>query len=440
MSVRARITLWSVAVLLTIVGVFAVGVYAFVRARLVDQSEAQVDVAYRSLEKVVEDDPREAYEVESHGGVSMYEVRDGDAIVHRTPAWERAGLDVRTLRDGVSTLSSADGRSFLVRTGMAGRYRIAAAAEDTAAREATHTLASILLLGIPCAGLLALGGGWFLAGRALTPVSRMAKTATRITAARLSERLPVENPRDELGRLATAFNETLTRLEASFTQLRRFTSDASHELRTPLTAMRSVGEVALQTPHDAAFYRDVIGSMLEETDRLSRLVESLLTLTRADEGVVALTRESVDVCALVRSSIDLLRVLADEKALAVTLDAEGSVIALADPSILGQAIVNVLDNAIKYTPEGGSIHVAVRDDKGRAFIEVRDTGPGIAAGEREHVFERFYRVDAARSRQGGVGLGLAIARWAVEVNGGRITLESPEGRGCIFRIALSARS
>jgi heavy metal sensor kinase len=294
-------------------------------------------------------------------------------------------------------------------------------------------------LGIPFAAGLAIAGGYFLAGRVLSPVGAMAQKAREISAESLAKRLPVDNARDEFGQLATVFNDTLSRLQDAFERLRRFTADASHELRTPLTAMRSVGEVALQNTLDAATYRDVIGSMLEEVDRLTRLVESLLILTRADSGKAQLTPEDLDLGGVAGNVIDQLRVLADEKQQELALRAPIRVHATGDAALIRHALMNLIHNAIKYTPNGGTIAVEVNATDGRAVIEVRDTGPGIPAAHRDRIFDRFYRVDASRSREeGGVGLGLAIARWAVETNGGHIELASDGTDGSVFRIILPA--
>ncbi|RZN33901.1 hypothetical protein CWO90_08705 [Bradyrhizobium sp. Leo121] len=265
----------------------------------------------------------------------------------------------------------------------------------------------------------------------------MAQKAREITAESLAKRLPVDNARDEFGQLATVFNDTLSRLQDAFERLRRFTADASHELRTPLTAMRSVGEVALQNTLDAVTYRDVIGSMLEEVDRLTRLVESLLILTRADSGKVQLAPENLDLVGLAGNVIDQLRVLADEKQQDLALRAPIRVHATADAALIRLALMNLIHNAIKYTPNGGTITIEVNATDGRAIIEVRDTGPGIPAAHRDHIFARFYRVDPSRSREeGGVGLGLAIARWAIEANGGHIELVSERTDGSSFRVIL----
>jgi heavy metal sensor kinase len=297
----------------------------------------------------------------------------------------------------------------------------------------------VMLLGLPLAVLIAGVGGYTLARGALAPVDRMAERARLITAERLKERLPVDNPNDELGRLASVFNQTLTRLESSFDQMRRFTADASHELRTPLTAMRSVGEIGLRAKREPAEYREIIGSMLEEVDRLSLLVDRLLTLSRADIGESMLAMDRVDLAELAEEVTAQLDVLAEEKRQTLSVEVGGHFTCVGDRMVLRQALLNLVDNAIKYSPEGGRITVRVsRSSEGTATLDVSDTGPGIPAEQQQRVFDRFYRVDSARSREngGGTGLGLSIARWAVEVNGGQLTLENSDGPGATFRISL----
>ncbi|HXP83700.1 MAG TPA: ATP-binding protein [Bryobacteraceae bacterium] len=294
-----------------------------------------------------------------------------------------------------------------------------------------------LIVGLPLALGLAGAGGYFLARRALSPVERMARRAREINAERLSARIEVENPHDELGLLAQAFNETLARLEQSFEQLKRFTSDASHELRTPLTAIRSVGEVGLQQDGNREHYREVIGSMLEEAGRLDRLVESLLTISRADSGQIRLQRATLGLLPLVQEAAVLLDVLAEEKGQTLSLEGDASIQVNADSVILRQVVINLLDNAIKYSPRKGHVSVRVlRYDARTAGIEVQDCGPGIPAEHRDKIFDRFYRIDEGRSRDaGGAGLGLAIARWGAEAHDGRLELVFAAA-GCIFRLRL----
>jgi heavy metal sensor kinase len=297
----------------------------------------------------------------------------------------------------------------------------------------------VLLLGLPIAVAIAGFGGYTLARRALAPVDRMAEQARLITAERLKERLPIDNPSDELGRLATVFNQTLMRLESSFEQMRRFTADASHELRTPLTAIRSVGEIGLRGRREPSDYKEIIGSMLEEVDRLSLLVDRLLTMSRVDSGESVLSRDRVDLAELAEEVTAQLEVLAEEKEQSVTVESHGPSQCIGDRMVLRQALLNLVDNAIKYSPIGGRIFVKVSTSpEGMAVLDVSDTGPGIPAEMRPRVFDRFYRADASRSREngGGTGLGLSIARWAVEANGGQLTLENSEGSGATFRITL----
>jgi heavy metal sensor kinase len=297
----------------------------------------------------------------------------------------------------------------------------------------------VLLLSL---GVLAVGGlsGRWLARKALVPLSRLADRSQRITAEQLHERLPVEGASLELDQLAAAFNDTFARLEGSFDRLKRFTADVSHELRTPLTALRTVGEVALRGNHDAHGYREVIGSMLEEVDRLTRLTDELLTLARADAGEAKLRLEPVDLGVLAREVAGHLSVLAEEKEQRLDVDV-APLNVQADRTVLRQALVNLAVNAIKYAPEHTRVRLATGRRGGAAVLEVADEGPGIAPEHQDRVFERFYRVDKSRSREmGGTGLGLALVKWAAEAHGGRVELESEVGRGSTFRIVLPAEA
>jgi heavy metal sensor kinase len=311
------------------------------------------------------------------------------------------------------------------------------AASEAPVRAEWHRLALGLLFGLPVALAIAGLGGHWLARRALRPLDRMARHAERLTADNLDERLPVENPDDELGHLARVFNASLGKIEESFAQLRRFTADVSHELRTPLTAIRSVGEVGLGDHPSEQGYREIIGSILEEADRLTLLVDTLLSLSRADAGEVPLHREDVDLLALAREVAAHLGVLAEEKQQALAVEGSEPVLVDADRLVLRQALVNVVDNAIKYGPPGSRVRVVVAGDVATARVDVIDEGPGIPLAHRERIFERFYRVDKGRSReQGGAGLGLSLAHWAVTAHRGRIDVESAEGAGSTFRLSL----
>ncbi len=439
-SVRARLALWHAGVLTLIVCAFSGAVYLLVRTQLFRDLDARLARDLATVERTYREADYDLAEVETRAGVELFEVTRAGRILYRTAAWTRLGLDQAVLTDAVPTSWSSQGHSYRVEPRSWPEVRIAVATDEAPTRGALARLALILVLGIPCAVVVALAGGYLLAGRVLAPVAAMAEHARRITADSLDSRLPVEDPRDEFGQLAGVFNDTLARLHDAFERLRRFTADASHELRTPLTAMRSVGEVALQEAHDPAAYREVIGSMLEEVERLTGLVESLLLLTRADSGRIPAAREVVDLGGLATSAVEHLRVLAEERGQDLTADAGAEVRARCDPAMVRQGVVNLLDNAIKYTPPKGAIRVVVRVlSSGEPAVEVKDDGPGIGAVHLERIFERFYRVDADRSRHaGGMGLGLAIARSVIATTGGRIEVESAEGHGSVFRVVLPA--
>ena len=314
-------------------------------------------------------------------------------------------------------------------------FRVARS-EDQIRRQ-WNTLAVIFLATIPIAMIAAGGVGDFMAGRALEPISRMAQRAQTITADRLHERLPVGDPADEIGKLAVVFNGTFERLEEAFDRLKRFTADASHELRAPLTALRSVGEVGLRDPRTADEYRDIIGSMLEETSRLTRLVDDLLALSRLDSGRTRLTPEPTDLRALATDVAAHLGVLAEEKGVELRVRGPEATMVLADRHTLRQAVINVLDNAIKYSPPGRPVDIVVHADSGHGVLSVTDEGPGIAKEHHRRIFDRFYRVDKARNRDiEGTGLGLAIAQGAVAASHGEIHVESAEGRGSRFVIRI----
>jgi signal transduction histidine kinase len=231
-------------------------------------------------------------------------------------------------------------------------------------------------------------------------------------------------------------NETFAPLESSFRQLRRFTADASHELRTPLAVIRGIGEMGLRETRSPEEYKDAIGSMLEEVDRLTRLVDTLLRLSRGDAGTVQLSLDVVDLGELARDVVSSLGILAEERGQRLQIVVGSPVHVAADRLVLRDAVTNVVDNAIKNGPPGSTVDVRVDANGQQAMVTVADEGPGIADEHRQRVFDRFYRIDEGRSREsGGTGLGLAIAKWAVEVNGGHISLERA-GHGSWFRIEL----
>ncbi len=448
-SVRVRLTLWYIGVMLVVLGVYAGAVYTFVRGnsselldeRLHDDFDWASDMLAQRADGSIA-----PYDETGEGDSPWLQVYSLDGqLLYDTPEARRNPVPASD-----KLAAKADERIVSV-PGVNPPYRVMSGGARIGGRPVVvqvarsegsiiqdqHQLLYILLLGLPIAVAAAGVGGYVLARRALAPVDRMAERARSINAERLNARLPVDNPDDELGRLATVFNETLTRLESSFDQMRRFTADASHELRTPLTAIRSVGEVGLRSRRDESAYREIIGSMLEEVDRLALLVDRLLVLSRADTGQAKLSIDIVDIPQLAAEVTEQLGVLAEEKR--QSIDVRSSTVPkwIGDRVVLRQALLNLVDNAIKYSPDGGNIEVHVSQLPDGTIIEVSDSGPGIPAELHSKIFDRFYRVDKARSREnGGTGLGLAIAKWAVEVNGGHLTLEPNNGAGSCFRIKL----
>jgi len=271
----------------------------------------------------------------------------------------------------------------------------------------------------------------------LSPVSVMVKHARDITLDSLDQRLPNPNPNDELGQLAAVFNETLQRLEQSFELLKRFTADASHELRTPLTALRTVGEVALREEADADSLRETIGSILEEAQHLGDLIDSLLLLARVESGRFPFHIESVRLDEIAAEACERLGLLAMEKGQEIVIVPNYQAVVSIDRKLTQQAVTNILDNAIRHSQPGAKILVRSFRTEVASGIEISDNGPGIALEYARQVFERFFRIDRARSRtDGGTGLGLAIAKLFIEQQGGTIRLESLPGQGCTFGVSF----
>ena len=299
------------------------------------------------------------------------------------------------------------------------------------------TLLAIMGVAYPVTLALAVLGGIFLSRRALAPVDRVTGLARRISADDLSQRLDLDLPEDEVGRLARTFDEMIARLDEAFRRQRQFTADASHELRTPLTIMKGQLDVALQKERGPEEYRKVLQAVNDEVDRLVKLAGSLLTLTRADARQVPLTLEDVRVADVVAGAVEHLTPTAAGKQIELSAESSNGLAVNADEDLLIQLLLNLLDNAIKYTPEGGAVTVRWDTSLDNVEIRVQDTGDGISQEHIPLIFDRFYRADEARSRvDGGAGLGLAISKWIVEAHGGSLGVESVVGSGSTFTIRL----
>jgi heavy metal sensor kinase len=295
--------------------------------------------------------------------------------------------------------------------------------------------------GVPLILVLASLGGYFLARKSLAPMALMNEQTRAITAGNLSSRLDVANPRDEVGRLATTINALLARLDAAFQEQQRFIADSSHELRTPVTVIRTEAEVALERERDPKEYQASLALIRDEAERLSRIVEDLFILTRQAVESRGLKRETIQLTDLVRDCARAAQVLAAKKGLRFDFQSTIPEIWLdGDDELLKRLLLNLLDNAVKYTPTGGEIRLSLVARNGDARITVKDTGVGIPVEDQPRVFDRFYRVDKARSRAvGGAGLGLSIARWIVEAHNGTLSVESKPGSGSTFTVGLPLR-
>ncbi|HWP43555.1 MAG TPA: ATP-binding protein, partial [Blastocatellia bacterium] len=311
-----------------------------------------------------------------------------------------------------------------------------------AVEEELESLREIFYYVVPVALAMAGMGGWLLARKGLAPVVAMSERAREIGAGDLDRKLPVVNPRDELGQLAITFNELLSRLGAAFAQQRQFMADASHELRTPLSVMRTTAGVTLEQPsRDEAEYRDALRMIDEQIRRLTRIVEDMFILARADAGRYPLRKVGFYLDELIQEAVRAADVLASSKDVAIEITASSESPFHGDEDLLRQMILNLLDNAIKYTPPGGAVRLSLTRRQQEHVIEVSDTGAGIPAEAQPFIFERFYREEKARSRSekangSGAGLGLAIARWIAEAHAGRLELARSDKSGSTFRVTL----
>lgn len=325
------------------------------------------------------------------------------------------------------TLATPDGNRYLVESG-APYHQI---------EVVLHGLLLTLAIYMPFVVSLAVAGGYWLMRRSLQPVDEITKRAEGITSTNLSERLPVIRSGDELERLSMSLNRMIERLDNAFQHINRFSADASHELRTPLTILQLELEGIAQNYRRDDSLGDQIGSALEETHRMSRIVESLLTISRLDAGEVKMDKSQLDVGELAASTADEMKLLAEEKSIGLRIHAGPGVEVAGDRVRLQQVVVNLIDNSIKYTPTGGTIEVRVGREGNNAVLEVSDNGLGIPAHDLPHVFERFYRADKARSRaSGGAGLGLSIVKAICAAHNGEIKVSSQEGKGSTFRVEL----
>jgi heavy metal sensor kinase len=455
-TIRWRLTLWNSLGLAVMLLVFAGLVYGLLRHALYGQIDHKLMDAFGQLEQ----DTRMANDPDARLRHWIYEWREHESLF--AVVYDAGGkLLARTEQLAMDSVPPAppvavSDHGFQDQAiPILGKQRVLSAGLDLGGRPSTvlimapledvdHELAelgTVLATAVPIVLLLSGGLGYVLARKALAPVERLRRSTEEITADRLDRRLPVINSRDELGRLTETFNAMIGRLERSFTEIRRFTADASYELRTPLTAIRTEAEVALAKPLTLVEHQQLLGSILEECGRLTWLTDQLLALAREDAHAARQANEPVSLKALVGDVAETMRPLADAKGvrLSSSVEADQAAWVNGDAARLREVFFNILDNAIKFTAEGGEIEVRIAHNGPEAVVTVRDTGIGVPAEHLPHVFDRFYRVDRARSRaEGGTGLGLSIAQSIAAAHGGRIELASTPGHGTACTVTLPA--
>src|SRR5262245_13601434 len=444
-SIRWRLTLWNLLALAAVLLAFAVVVYGMMSHALYQQTDRVLRSALGQIDQDARlaDDPRGRLrhwiaEFQEHENVLCVVYGSGGGVFERTTELAADSVPPPPERQ-------TGGPYFRdLALPAVGRQRVLASRLHLADRDFTvllmvplkdvdRELAQLLAV-LATAGPVALaasgGLSYLLARKALSPVEQLCGQTQEVTAERLDRRVPIVNSHDELGRLAETINAMIGRLEHSFAEVRRFTADASHELRTPLAAIRTEAEVALRKPLTLAEHQQLLGSILEEVERLTRLTDQLLALAREDAGTARPAHAPLDLAALVRAVAETMRPLAEAKGLRLACGGDGPVRVSGEKARLREVFYNLLDNAIKYTPEGGAVEVEVGRRDRAAVVAVRDTGVGIPPEHLPRVFDRFYRVDKARSRaEGGTGLGLSIARSVVAAHGGTVELDSAPGRG-----------
>src|SRR5437870_727306 len=474
-TIRARLTAWYSAALALTLGAFAAVLYLDRRS-----------ISYQELDQRIQSEAAltagilaESYRargvlVRADTGGRPVLIRDLAALLEAVP-----DVLVITARDGSLLFASSDARALtfqqveqlrrLASAPLSGRSTgtlrlepngplirytvryvtdagpqfgaILAGADVRSAELGPEDLLSTFALVLPLGLAVALLMGSWISRRALAGVDQIITEVREITDGRsLHRRLAEPRVKDELGRLAETLNQMMTRLERSFAALRRFTADASHELKTPLTVVRAGVERAITTHNLPQDTLATLEETLQEIKRMTELVDALLTLARADEGIAPLHREPVDLREIVEEARETGELLAEQAGVQMELATPPEpVIVPVDASRIRQLILNLLTNAVKYTPAGGTVRMQLGSANGRVTLRVADTGLGIAPGDLPHIFDRFWRADSARTRTGerpGAGLGLAICKWIAEAHGGRIDVVSRPGRGTTFTVTL----
>jgi len=450
MPIRLRLTLWYVLLMAVTFAAFGVFLFARFQRTLIASLDASLRVTVRQT--IASFDPEEDL---AENGRLAFEQTGGDAaagfamrlVSGQGEVWDSFGnspADWGVTAPGYTTQKGAgDEESWRVFTQPilakdgTGLGWLQAAQSFESVSDTLQDFRDQLLLGVPLVLLLAGLGGYFLANRALRPIQHIAATAQEITAHDLSRRLAYRGPEDEIGRLARTFDGMLERLHAAFRRERRFTGDAAHELRTPLTVLKGQIDVTLSQPRKREEYEIKLQELGTHVDRLIRLSNALLFLSRSDQNQLAWEPAALNL----KDSLDVIlaqiRPLAEEKGQTLQADIPAGLMVIGDPDHLTRLFLNLLDNALKYTPPAGQITVRATRALTRTEVTIHNSGPGIPAEHLPYLFDRFYRVDNARSSEtGGTGLGLAIAQEIVRLHGGEMGVESEPEKGVTVKVRL----
>ncbi len=451
-TIRVRLTLWYVALLALILLAFCAILYFTLSQSVHAEADRGLMVEARQVIATLDiENGRPTFDTALLPGtmVALYEPNGGGLIAsngREPPSIQPEALAAAVAgHELFSTIRAYDGGEWRVMTlPIADNGRLTGVLQVARSEQDVDTvlgrLALLMSVAVPFTLLVAIAGGLFMAGRALGPIDRMTRAAESIGAEDLSRRLALPPSPDEIGRLAATFDRMLDRLDRAFQRQRQFTADASHELRTPLALLASQADVALDRPRKAHEYREVLASIRDDAAGMGQLLHQLLTLARADSGQESMVREPVALDALAHAVVESMTPLADMRHVRLTAVIDAPVTVEGDQTRLTQLAINLIDNGLKFTPPGGIVTLSVARLNGCAALRVTDTGVGIASEHLPHLFERFYRADAARAREdGGTGLGLSICEWIARAHGGEIAVESRPGQGTTFVVRLPFR-
>jgi two-component system OmpR family sensor kinase len=447
-SVRARLTLWYTAILALVLIIFSAVSYVLL-ARAI-RAENDASLADTAHEFAAAFDPGDR----SRGRDELLDLRYSDReIMVLSPAGALVEASKSRIgpeeRKRIEAFVRAGGKGFYTILGgeerdgvriiatpinvVGRRYTVVVASSLSEQADRLQSAAHAVFLGIAVALLVAAAGGYLLARKSLAPVTMMSLKARQIGAETLDERIEIGNERDELGFLAATLNGLLERLQLAFESQRRFMADASHELRTPIAIIQGEADVALARDRDAVDYRESIEVMQRAARKLTRIVQNLFLLARGDAGRYPMSITRFYVGDVVADCVRGMRSVAQARGVALTSSAPEDMVIVADEELINRLVLNLVENAVKFTPEGGRVHVDVQTEYGACAIRVTDTGIGIPPADQERIFERFFRGDRARPQNsGGAGLGLPIARWIAEVHGGQLQIERSDAGGSVF--------